>query len=92
MKKHTRVYLDYFGCGEQDVILCEVCGNQATDIHHIEDRGMGGSKTKDYIENLIGLCRECHNKAHGIGGKIEKETLRNIHLKNLKSKNLKFTT
>jgi len=24
---------------------------------------MGGSKNKDYIENLMGLCRECHLKA-----------------------------
>jgi predicted HNH restriction endonuclease len=25
---------------------------------------MGGSKTKDYIENLIALCRNCHDMAH----------------------------
>ena len=29
----------------------------------LESRGMGGSKNKDYIENLMGLCRDCHNKA-----------------------------
>ena len=25
---------------------------------------MGGSEEKDYIENLIGLCRVCHDDAH----------------------------
>ena len=37
--------------------------DRAVDIHHLESRGMGGSKNKDYIENLMGLCRDCHNKA-----------------------------
>jgi len=32
------------------------------DIHHIDCKGMGGSKQKDYIENLQALCRECHLK------------------------------
>ena len=29
------------------------------DIHHIERRGMGGGE-KDYIENLMAVCRSCH--------------------------------
>ncbi|MCP3684680.1 MAG: HNH endonuclease [bacterium] len=66
MKKHTEIYCEYFGYGEQDTILCEVCGNICSDTHHISSRGMGGSKTKDRIENLIGLCRKCHNRAHFI--------------------------
>lgn len=47
-----------------DFIPCEVCGKRATDIHHIDARGMGGDPTgkKDVIENLMGLCRKCHNK------------------------------
>ena len=45
-----------------DFIPCEVCGSQAVDIHHIEARGMGGSDDEDYIENLMGLCRDCHVK------------------------------
>ena len=33
------------------------CGSRAVDIHHLERR----NKTKnDYIENLVGLCRDCH--------------------------------
>jgi len=29
-------------------------------LHHIEARGMGGTKTKDTIENLMALCRGHH--------------------------------
>lgn len=29
------------------------------DLHHIIPRGMGG---KDEPENLMALCRDCHNK------------------------------
>lgn len=39
---------------------CELCDAQLTDIHHIEARGMGGTKKVDTIENLMGLCRSCH--------------------------------
>ena len=44
-------------------MLCENCGEKAVDLHHIICKGLGGSKTKDYIENLIALCRDCHEKA-----------------------------
>lgn len=60
MKKHTKVYLQAMGYDTTDWIPCEVCGSQAVDIHHIEARGMGGSKHADVIENLMGLCRKCH--------------------------------
>lgn len=60
MKKHTKVYLDYFNYGIEDFIPCEVCGSRAVDIHHIDCRGMGGSKKADTIENLMALCRYCH--------------------------------
>jgi 5-methylcytosine-specific restriction endonuclease McrA len=52
--------LDHFKYTIADFIECEICGKQATDIHHIDSRGMGGSKNKDTIENLMALCRECH--------------------------------
>ena len=63
MKKHVKIFLQNFGYGEQDYIPCLKCGQKAVEIHHIEPRGMGGSKTKDNIENLVGLCRKCHIKA-----------------------------
>jgi hypothetical protein len=60
MKNHTKIYLKYFGYGLDSYFACEVCDNRGVDLHHIENRGMGGSKTKDYIENLICVCRQCH--------------------------------
>lgn len=48
---------------------CEDCGRSPIqDIHHVEPRSKFGSTKKheqDKISNLIGLCRDCHNKAHG---------------------------
>ena len=60
MKNYTKVYLKYFGYTMEDFIPCESCGSKAVDIHHIEARGMGGSKQADVIENLMALCRQCH--------------------------------
>ena len=60
MKPWTKIYLKHFGYDTTDFIPCEVCGSQAVDINHIDCRGMGGSKTKDVIENLQALCRKCH--------------------------------
>ena len=53
--------MKFFNYDAQDFIPCEMgCGSQAVDIHHLEHR----NKTKnDFIENLIGLCRDCHIKA-----------------------------
>ena len=60
MQKHTKVYLDFFGYDQSDTIYCEMCNSVAQDIHHLEKR----NKTKnDFIENLIGVCRDCHIKA-----------------------------
>lgn len=60
MKSHTKIYLKHFGYGGEDFIPCEVCGSRAVDIHHIECRGMGGTRIKDEIENIMALCREHH--------------------------------
>lgn len=79
MKKHTNIYLDYFGFNDTDFVPCEVCGKPATDIHHIEARGMGGSKTKDNIENLQALCRTCHIEYGDIS--YLKDMLKKIHKK-----------
>jgi 5-methylcytosine-specific restriction endonuclease McrA len=63
MKNHTKVYLQGMGYTEFDYIECERCKRPACDIHHINPRGMGGSKKMDFIENLMALCRPCHNRA-----------------------------
>lgn len=83
MRKHTKIYLDYFGYGPDDFIPCEVCGNKAVDIHHIDARGMGSSNGKDQIENLMAVCRPCHvwygdRKQH-------MELLKKIHDERLKN-------
>ena len=61
MKPHVKAYLKHFKYGEQDFIRCEHCGKKAVDIHHIVYRSHGG---KDEIDNLIALCRGCHEMAH----------------------------
>ena len=64
MKKHVKVFLDFWDLGEQDFIVCLGCEKaQATDVHHLERRGMGGSKKKDVPDNLAPLCRPCHTLA-----------------------------
>tara|TARA_Y100000401_G_scaffold1971_1_gene1439 strand:+ start:3634 stop:3897 length:264 start_codon:yes stop_codon:yes gene_type:complete len=62
MINHKKVYCTFFNLNKGDRILCTSCGQDAVDIHHIHPRGMGGSE-KDYIENLVALCRKCHDKA-----------------------------
>ena len=86
MKKHTKLYLQEMGYDETDFICCEVCGAKAVDIHHIEAIGMGGSKTKDVMENLMALCRSCHYAAD-FGTTLPKYYLREIHDKRLFSRN-----
>ena len=67
MLKHTKIYFDFFEI-EYDQqsgwhnCISEISGLPATDIHHIERRGMGGSKNKDKIENLMALTRDEHDK------------------------------
>ena len=79
MKKHTKIYMDYFNYVLDDFIPCEICGTRANDIHHIENRGSGGSKSKDTIENLMALCRADHIK-YGDYPQY-KEMLKQKHLK-----------
>jgi hypothetical protein len=82
LKKHTLTYFNHFGYDISDFIPCEVCGKTAVDIHHIEARGIGGSKEADAIDNLMALCREDHIK---YGDKKQyKEFLKEKHEEKLK--------
>jgi len=85
MTRHVRIYMDYFGYGEQDIICCEVCGKcgradrSGFDIHHIIPRSQGGGND---IDNLCCLCRRCHNAAHGLEKTyLHKDVIHKIHEK-----------
>mgnify|MGYP003109503976 CR=1 FL=1 len=86
MKKHTKIYMEYFDYVLDDFIPCEVCKTRAVDIHHIEPRGMGGSKSKDFIANLVALCRTCHQCAEY--SKAFNEQTKKIHLKNVEHRKI----
>lgn len=77
--------MEHFGYTEADFIPCEVCGAKGVDIHHIENRKMGGNPKgdKNSIHNLMSLCRDHHLR---YGDKSDfKEWLKEIHLNFMKS-------
>lgn len=59
---HTALYMAAFGYGDADYVPSELSGNPCVDVHHIDCKGSGGTKTEDRIENLIGLTREEHSE------------------------------
>lgn len=71
--------MKYFGYSEGEFIPSEISGLRASDIHHLSPRGMGGSKTKDNIENLIAVTRMEHNKCES--NPAYNEEAKQIHLK-----------
>lgn len=84
MQKHTKIYCDHYGFGEQDFIPCEVCGLRANSTHHIIKRSRGGT---DDIWNLIALCQPHHFKADN-DEKFNKELQRRKNKEfNIKAKN-----
>lgn len=64
MRNHTKVYFEALGYDLEDFIPCEITGLRAVDIHHIENRSIGGNPymDKDRIENLMAVTREVHLK------------------------------
>lgn len=64
VSNYKRKYLRSIDAGEQDIILCELCNAPAQAIHHIHEKGMGGRAGADELDNLIALCRKCHDRAH----------------------------
>ena len=74
------------GYDESSWIPCEVCGKKANWTHHIDCRGMGGSKDKDHIENLMSICAECDSK-YG-DRKQYMDYLKNIHQAKMKERNV----
>ena len=85
MTKHCKIYFTHFGFGIDDVVPCEICGKRAVDIHHIDGRG----KDKNVIGNLMALCRDHHNAAHGIGKTyLHKDVMQVIHNKYLETQKI----
>ena len=73
MTNHVKVYVNHHSIGEQDIWGCENCGKLdyiwRFDIHHIIHRSQLG---EDNIENLMCLCRECHNGHHQKGKEVKR--------------------
>lgn len=84
MQKHTKIYLEGMGYHPTDFVPCEVCESKAVDIHHIQARGMGGSKYADRLDNLMALCRKCHVE-YGDVPEL-REALYEIHERRMKYK------
>lgn len=64
MQKYLKDYMKRHGYGMDDVLLCEECGAKAVDLHHKVFRSHEFSDKRDSDDNLVLLCRECHNKYH----------------------------
>ena len=75
MIKHKKIFLEYYGIAECDTVLCIMpnCRKIAVDIHHIDQKKMGGRAGKERIDNYAQVCRECHDLADAY--KIDKEYL-----------------
>jgi len=81
VKQYILNYFESIGESPHHNLKCEICPARAVDIHHIDARGMGGSKHKDGPENLIAVCRPCHDK-YG-DRKQHKDFLRDIAAKRI---------
>ena len=86
MKNHVDIYRQFWW---DELTLaqteqCNVCGEWGGDIHHLSSRGLGSSKFKNYIENLICLCRNCHLTCHS--NKEFNNKARVINLRNIADK------
>lgn len=60
---------------ERDYGLCVLCGRQSVEVHHIVFRSQLGTSE---LSNLVCLCRECHNAAHGVRAKEIRRKLKEI--------------
>jgi 5-methylcytosine-specific restriction endonuclease McrA len=89
LKSYTKTYFKYFGFDESSWIPCEICGAKAVDIHHLEPRSRVKAKL-NLIDNLMALCRRCHEDC----GKsmAMNETAKLIHRKKLLSVTIEHET
>lgn len=60
MQIYTKNYLKHFNYCKEDFIKCECCNNRASEIHHILNKNRL-TENRNRIENIMAICRECHN-------------------------------
>ena len=60
MKKHIKIYNNHFNIEIPTDAKSELSDAPGQAVHHIQRRGMGGSKDKDRIENLMCLTHNEH--------------------------------
>ena len=80
------MFMKYYGYTEADSYseLCWYCAkNVWVEVHHIISRGMGGSKLRDTVDNLIPLCRSCHSDSSVINK--QKDKLKEIVRRRMKN-------
>lgn len=63
---------------ERDNGQCVLCGAPASEVHHIVFRSQMGLSN---LNNLACLCRDFHNKAHGVDAKEIREILQERNAK-----------
>ncbi len=52
---------------DRDEGTCRRCWLPATDVHHRQVKGMGGTRNEKIaygLPNLVSLCRDCHRHVH----------------------------
>ncbi len=54
-----------------DLSACYVCGRPAADMHHIFHGA--DKKLSEETGCMVPLCRDCHNRAHHVGGELDRE-------------------
>lgn len=75
---YKKVWMRDRGIRNMEDSCCEVvgCYRYVDEVHHIEPRGMGGTRKPPDPKKLIGLCRTHHEQAEGLRGeKFTKEKL-----------------
>jgi len=83
--KYKRVYLEFFGYGEQDMVPSEYSGLRAVTIHHLTPKSKGGT---DEIWNLMALTADEHDRVHfpkpNEDGKAFNDLLKRTHAEQLR--------
>ncbi len=80
MKEHTKILFKGRNWKIPEDAYCTHCKTFAVDTHHYRNRKSGSSKYLDYYENLIPLCRLCHDMAG-----VDKEFNHLVYIKNLEN-------